>query len=87
MKQSKQEKVRKIMSFHTVGNKELETKLEKWAREGLFVEKIGTTFWTLYRAEPKKLKFTVTYFPEASLFNPVATDNQQTYFQYAKESG
>ena len=87
MKQSKQEKVRKIMSFHTVGNKELETKLEKWASEGLFVEKIGTTFWTLYRAEPKKLKFAVTYFPEASLFNPVATDNQQTYFQYAKESG
>lgn len=67
--------------------KELEQKLEKYAREGLILKKSTGTFWTFEKTEPQNLKYTVTYFKEGSIFNPEHTDNQLSYFDYAKEGG
>ena len=67
--------------------KELENKLEAMAKKGLFLKKTGSLFWTFTKEEPKDIKYTVTYFSEASMFNPCPTDNQQTYLDYALESG
>lgn len=80
-------KVKKIVSFRFNQYKDIELKLEEMAQSGLFLEKVGAMFWTFKKAEPKNLKYTVTYFSEASVFNSVVTDNQQMYFDYAKEAG
>lgn len=79
--------VKKTILFRYNHYKDIELKLESMAKKGLFLKKIGSMFWTFRRAEPKQLKYTVTYFSEGSIFNPTATDNQQTYFEYAKEAG
>lgn len=67
--------------------KEIEQKLELYAKKGLVLEKMGPYLWTFKKTEPQNLKYTVTYFAEGSVFNPHPTDNQQTYFDYAKASG
>ena len=67
--------------------KEIEQKLEHYAKKGLVLEKMGSSLWTFKKTEPQNLKYTVTYFSEGSIFNPHPTDNQQTYFEYAKAAG
>jgi hypothetical protein len=67
--------------------KELEQKLEHYAKKGLVLDKMGSTFWTFTQTESQDLKYTVTYFSEGSVFNPHPTDNQLTYFEYAKAAG
>lgn len=80
-------KVMRPILFRFNHYKDIERELEKMAGKGLFLEKVGSYFWTFQKAEPKKMKYAVTYFSEASIFNPSATDNQQVYFDLAKESG
>lgn len=75
----------KMMNYNYY--KEIEEKLEYNAKKGLVLEKIGPYFWTFKKTEPQDLKYTVTYFAEGSVFNPHPTDNQQTYFEYAKAAG
>ncbi|MFA7549378.1 MAG: DUF2812 domain-containing protein [Sedimentibacter sp.] len=67
--------------------KEIEQKLELYAKKRLVLEKMGPYLWTFKKTEPQNLKYTVTYFAEGSVFNPHPTDNQQTYFDYAKAAG
>lgn len=75
----------KMMNYNYY--KEIEEKLEYNAKKGLVLEKIGPYFWTFKKTEPQDLKYTVTYFAEGSVFNPHPTDNQQSYFEYAKAAG
>lgn len=75
---------KKIINFRFDRYEDTEKKLEKLALRGLFLEECGSFFWTFRKGEPKKLKYTVTYFSEGSVFNPDITDNQQIYFDYAK---
>jgi hypothetical protein len=74
-----------LMNYHYY--KEIEQKLEHYAKKGLILEKMGSYLWTFKKTEPQNLKYTVTYFTEGSVFNPHPTDNQQTYFEYAKAAG
>ena len=78
---------RRLIALQYNYYKELEQKLEKYASEGLILKKASGAFWTFEKTEPQNLKYTVTYFKEGSIFNPEYTDNQLTYFEYAKESG
>ena len=78
---------KKIINFRFDRYEDAEKKLEKLAEQGLFLEECGSLLWTFRKGVPKKLKYTVTYFSEGSAFNPGITDNQQTYFDYAKAAG
>lgn len=78
---------KRIINFRFDRYEDTENKLEKLAAKGLFLEECGSLLWTFRKGEPKKLKYTVTYFSEGSVFNPDITDNQQTYFDYAKAAG
>lgn len=80
-------KVKRMINFRIDHYRDIEIKLEKLAEKGLFLEACGAFLWTFRRGEPQKIKYTVTYFSEGSLFNPSITDNQQTYFEYAKAAG
>lgn len=61
--------------------------LERMAQKGWMIERINNYFWTYRRIEPQRLRFAVTYFPEASDFNPGPTENQQTFQEYCESAG
>ncbi len=79
--------VKKVINFRFDRYKDVEIKLEKLAAKGLLLEECGPFLWTFRKGSPQNLKYTVTYFSEASLFNPDITDKQQTYFDYAEAAG
>lgn len=81
------EKIKRVIHFRFDRYKDTEIKLEKLAAKGLLLDECGPFLWTFKKSEPKKLKYTVTYFSEGSVFNPDITDNQQTYFDYAQATG
>ena len=61
--------------------------LERMAGKGWLIERINNYFWTYRKIEPQRLRFAVTYFPEASDFNPGPTENQQTFLEYCESAG
>ena len=61
--------------------------LEKMAASGWMLEEITSLFWVYRRIEPADFKFTVTYFSEASEFNPYPTENQQVFLDYCEKAG
>lgn len=81
------DKITKVVKFRFDRYEDIEKKLEKLAEKGLFLEECGSYLWSFRKGTPKKVKYTITYFSEGSIFNPVITDNQQTYIDYAKEAG
>lgn len=65
----------------------IERHLERMALKGWQLHKITRLGWEYLRAEPQKLPYTVTYFSEASDFNPYPTENQQTFHEYCRDAG
>lgn len=62
-------------------------RLEKLAAKGWFLERADNWGWTLRRGEPAQVRYAVTYFPEASVFDPGPTENQETYADYCRAAG
>lgn len=50
--------------------------LEKQARKGWMLERIGYFGWRFRRIEPAELHFAVTYFPEAGAYDPGPSDRE-----------
>jgi len=65
----------------------IQEKLENMAEKGWMLEKTGSFLWTYKRMEPKKLRFSVTYFPDASDFDPGPTDDELTKMDYCLQDG
>lgn len=65
----------------------IEEKLEQMAEQGWMIENTGNFFWTYRRMEPKKLHFSVTYFPNASEFDPEPTDGQRRLEAFCARTG
>lgn len=61
--------------------------MEKMAGKGWLLEKVDNWFFTYRRAEPAQIKYTVTFFPEASVFDPALTEGQETYIDYCRAAG
>ncbi|MBQ8368739.1 MAG: DUF2812 domain-containing protein [Clostridia bacterium] len=61
--------------------------LTKMARRGWMLEEIGNYTWKYRRCEPADVRFAVTYFPQASAFDPEPGEDQQTYIDYCEEAG
>lgn len=80
-------KKRRVELFQTNDNEAIEKHLDKMAKKGWFLKTIGTYFWTYEKGEPKDLTYEVTYFSEASDFNPYPTDNQEAYYEYCEAAG
>ena len=62
-------------------------KLEELAAEGWMFEKTGNLFWTFKKAEPRKLRFAVTYNPGASDFDPDLTEGEKIKAEYCEGDG
>ena len=61
--------------------------LREQAARGWMLHKAGTICWTFRRAEPRDLKFSVVYFPEADLYDPAPGEGEQTFREYCEHSG
>ena len=51
------------------------------------LEKAGSIWWTFRKTEPRHLHFAVTYFPDASEFDPGPTDGQLTKEEFCGMDG
>ncbi len=65
----------------------IEQHLERMALKGWQLHKITRLYWEYHNVEPQKRTYTVTYFSEASEFNPYPTENQRTFHEYCKDAG
>lgn len=65
----------------------VEEYLEKMAAKGWLLIQANNYFWTYEKIEPTKLNFSVTYFSEASGFNPYPSENQVIFYEYCEAAG
>jgi len=76
-----------LCNFSFYDQQAIQEKLEDMASKGWMLEKTGSFLWTYKRIEPKKLRFSVTYFPSASDFDPGPTDGELTKIDYCRQDG
>lgn len=65
----------------------IERHLEQMAAKGWMLEKMGRSFWTYRRMEPKAMHFSIVYFAPASEFDCAPGEEQQTFQDYCAEAG
>ena len=65
----------------------MEKHLANMAEKGWLLEKIGQFLWTYKAIEPKRLTFSVTYFPAASQFDPRPSEEQETFYDFCAHTG
>lgn len=61
--------------------------MEKMAGKGWLLEGADNWVFTYRRGEPAQVRYTVTFFPEASVFDPSLTEGQETYIDYCRAAG
>lgn len=61
--------------------------LEKMAAKGWLLDSVDNAAYVFRRSEPAAVKYAVTYFPEASVFDPGITEGQETYASYCEAAG
>ncbi|MDE6590283.1 MAG: DUF2812 domain-containing protein, partial [Oscillospiraceae bacterium] len=65
----------------------IERHLEHMAEQGWLLEKIGRFTWHYRRIEPKKLTYSVSYFPKASPFDPEPSEEQEMFYDFCAHTG
>lgn len=78
---------RRMESFAFYDRTAIESHLEDMAQLGWMVEQPGNYLWRYYSIQPKRLHFSVTYFPNASDFDPSPTDGQRQMEEYCAKDG
>ena len=61
--------------------------LEKQARKGWLLEKLGNFTWKFRRSAPKECHYAVTYFPKASIFDPGPSASQERLREFCAHAG
>lgn len=78
---------RRLETFSFYDRTGLEAHLARMAEKGWQLDKIGQFLWHYRRIEPKKLTFSVCYFPKASQFDPEPSEEQETFYDFCAHSG
>lgn len=65
----------------------VERHLEQMAEKGWMIERISNLGWVYRRVKSQKLRFSVTYYPKASDFDPGPTEDQQVYHAFSAHAG
>lgn len=61
--------------------------LEKQAEKGWMLNQVGNSFWKFSRCEPRKVHFAVTYFPDASQYDPAPGQKQTRMQEFCAYAG
>ena len=78
---------RQIIRYAFYDQLALQSHFEKMAQKGWLIEKINSIFFQFRRITPQKLHVCVTYFPNASEFDPGPSENQQMMEAFAAKDG
>ena len=78
---------RQITRYAFYDQTAMQNHFEKMALEGWLIEKINAYFLQFRRIEPQKLHIAVTYFPDASEFDPAPSDKQRMMEDFAAKDG
>ena len=76
-----------LSSFNLFDYVGVERHLEKMAAKGWQFESVGSFFWKYKKTEPAKVKYSVTYIPEVSEFDPEPLEKQKDIEAYCEEAG
>lgn len=61
--------------------------LEQMARRGWLLQNIQSNIWTYRAIAPAKLSFTVTYYPDASVFDPEPSEGELCFQDFCAHTG
>ena len=62
--------------------------LEKMAAKGWMIEKISNySCWTYRRVEPKKVHFAVSYYGNATVYDPQPSEKQEQFYEFCSHTG
>lgn len=62
-------------------------RLEQMAQKGWMIEKIKGNLYKYKKAEPKKVKFAVAYFPKVTSYEIYPTEKQRNYLDWCEQMG
>lgn len=65
----------------------IQKRLEEMAAAGWLLQKPGNLFWKYRRVPPQRIHIAITYFPDASDFDPGPSRDQQTMEDYCARDG
>lgn len=65
----------------------MEAYLERQAAKGWLLDQIHAPIWRFRRIEPKKVHFSITYFPGAVEFDPLPNHRQGLYQEFCAHAG
>ena len=81
------EKKRQVIWYQIDDTEAIARHLEKMAAKGWLLEEVDNWYYTYRRAEPVQVKYTATFFPDASIYDPRPTEGQETYADYCQAAG
>lgn len=76
-----------VSTFNLFDYAGVERHLEKMAAKGWQFDSVGSIFWKYKKEEPATLKYSVTYIPEVSDFDPEPLEKQKDIEAYCEEAG
>ena len=65
----------------------IEKHLARMAERGWLLCGIGQLFWHYRRIEPKKITFSVCYFPQATIYDPRPSEGQEEFYDLCAHAG
>ena len=78
---------RQMIRYAFYDQSALQTHFEEMAEKGWLIEKVNSFFFQFRRITPQKLHFCVTYFPDASEFDPAPSEKQRMMEAFAAKDG
>ena len=78
---------RRLETFSFFDHTGIARHLTKMAEKGWLIEKMSNFGWVYRRIEPKKLTFSVCFYPKASEFDPEPTPEQKEFHDFCEYAG
>ena len=62
-------------------------RLEAMAAQGWMLEDITPVVWKYRRCPPRRLRFAVTYYPQATIYDPAPSQEQEFFYELCAHDG
>jgi uncharacterized membrane protein YiaA len=81
------ETMRRIEFFSFFDHTGISTHLKKMALQGWLLERMTTFGWIYRRSEPKAVQYAISYYPQASEFDPEPSEAQKSFHEFCLHTG
>lgn len=81
------EKKKQLFWYQVDDGEAIARHLEKMARKGWLLEDVDNWCYHFRRSEPAEVRYAVTFFPDASVFDFGLAEGQDTYVEYCRAAG